>query len=95
MLGDSHPGPGGDQCRRGRDVERHHGPTPSPAGVDQGFRCIAGQSHHCVAQRASAPGDFMNRFPFHSKRDENRGDLRGARLATHDRAERLRGILGA
>ena len=67
-------------------------PVPQVSTSSSGF--VDWQMHHHFAQRANDAGDYFRRLAPHAKPRQHRGDLHGRRLAAHDDAERLGGVVG-
>ena len=87
MLRDADAGAGREQRRRRRDVERRDGAAPGSAGVDQRVGIWIVEDHHGVSHRLGDGGNFVGGLALHAKADEERRDLHGGRLASHDEVE--------
>src|SRR5581483_3421607 len=83
---------GGDECGRGRDVERVLTVAAGAGGVDE-VGPLRRNGEHVVAHRLRRAGDLVRRLALRAQRDEIAGDLRLRRLPTHDLVHRVARLL--
>ncbi len=77
-----------DQGGRGGDVVRVRAVAARADDVDE-VVALWVDAQHVLAHGLRAAGDLVRRLALGAQRDEEAGDLRGSRLAAHDRAHRL------
>ena len=93
VLGDRRARAGGDERRRGRDVERVPRIAAGAAGVEHDLGAGL-DAARLRAHDAGAAGDLLRRLALHAQRDDERRDLRRRRLAAHHLVHRLRALFG-
>ena len=82
----------GDERGRGRDVERPGAVASGPGRVHE-IGARGPDDEHVLAHRLGATGDLVGGLALDPQRDEKRSDLRGRRLAGHDRVHHVARVL--
>ena len=92
VLRHAQSGSRGHECRGGRDIERAGAIAAGAARVEDIVERPR-QLHRIGAHRPRQADDLGRTLALHREADQQRGDLRRRRLAAHDRAHRLGGLI--